>query len=405
MVGMKDLEPHYCRISANIKIFVRIINLTELNIADYPLACRVMAGVLAGSFLLQMVYWWAVHARLVYYRPAGSGIRKFPVSVIICARNEEENLRANLPLVLGQDYPDFEVIVVDDASTDGTADLLRDFRQQYPQLRTSSIKPNVHISKGKKLALTVGIKAARHEWILLTDADCRPAGPQWLSLMQRNFSRDTGIVLGYGGYSRRRGLLNLVIRYDAFFVALQYFGFALAGLPYMGVGRNLAYRREIFFRHKGFASHYELASGDDDLFINEVARREPTRIEIRPGAHTYSDPKRSWRDWYYQKRRHLTTGPRYRPATKFLLGTEIISRLLFYASFAYLLAFQVMLPTIIVIFLVRLLSTMLVIKWSMSRLNESYLLLISPLMDLVLPLVQIGMAFSNYVASKRARWS
>jgi biofilm PGA synthesis N-glycosyltransferase PgaC len=402
---MKDLEPHYCRISANIKIFVRILNLTELNIADYPIACRVMAGVLAGSFLLQLVYWWTIHARLVFYRPVSSRIRKFPVSVIICARNEEANLRANLPLVLEQDYPDFEVIVVDDASTDGTADLLRDFRQQYPHLRTSSIKPNVHISKGKKLALTVGIKAARHEWILLTDADCRPAGRQWLSLMQRNFSGDTGIVLGYGGYRRRRGLLNLVIRYDAFFIALQYFGFALAGLPYMGVGRNLAYRREIFFRNKGFASHYDLASGDDDLFINEVARNEPVRIEIRAEAHTISDPKRSWRDWYYQKRRHLTTGPRYRPATKFLLGTEIISRLLFYSSFVYLLALQVMLPLVIAIFLVRMFSTILVIKWSMSRLNESYLLLISLLLDPVLPLVQIGMAFSNYVASKRARWS
>ncbi len=376
-----------------------------MNIADYPIACRVMAGVLAGSFLLQLVYWWTIHARLVFYRPVSSRIRKFPVSVIICARNEEANLRANLPLVLEQDYPDFEVIVVDDASTDGTADLLRDFRQQYPHLRTSSIKPNVHISKGKKLALTVGIKAARHEWILLTDADCRPAGRQWLSLMQRNFSGDTGIVLGYGGYRRRRGLLNLVIRYDAFFIALQYFGFALAGLPYMGVGRNLAYRREIFFRNKGFASHYDLASGDDDLFINEVARNEPVRIEIRAEAHTISDPKRSWRDWYYQKRRHLTTGPRYRPATKFLLGTEIISRLLFYASFVYLLALQVMLPLVIAIFLVRMLSTILVIKWSMSRLNESYLLLISLLLDPVLPLVQIGMAFSNYVASKRARWS
>jgi len=376
-----------------------------LNIADYPIACRVMAGVLAGSFLLQLVYWWTIHARLVFYRPVSSRIRKFPVSVIICARNEEANLRANLPLVLEQDYPDFEVIVVDDASTDGTADLLRDFRQQYPHLRTSSIKPNVHISKGKKLALTVGIKAARHEWILLTDADCRPAGRQWLSLMQRNFSGDTGIVLGYGGYRRRRGLLNLVIRYDAFFIALQYFGFALAGLPYMGVGRNLAYRREIFFRNKGFASHYDLASGDDDLFINEVARNEPVRIEIRAEAHTISDPKRSWRDWYYQKRRHLTTGPRYRPATKFLLGTEIISRLLFYSSFVYLLALQVMLPLVIAIFLVRMLSTILVIKWSMSRLNESYLLLISLLLDPVLPLVQIGMAFSNYVASKRARWS
>jgi glycosyltransferase involved in cell wall biosynthesis len=377
----------------------------HLNLADYPPVIRVLTGVLAGSFLLQMVYWWAVYARLAFYRPRSHRHGKFPVSVIICARNEEENLRNNLPLVLSQEYPEFEVIVVDDASTDGTADLLRDLRQEYPRLRTSSIRQKVHISKGKKLALTVGIKAARYDWVLLTDADCRPAGNMWLSAMQRNFTRDAGIVLGYGPYRKTRGLLNLVIRYDAFFIAVQYFGFALAGMPYMGVGRNLAYRREIFFRHRGFASNYELASGDDDLFINEVAAKEKTLIEIRPGSHTFSEPARSWRAWYFQKRRHLTTGPRYRPLTKLLLGTETASRLLFYASLIWLLAGGFLLYPVPAIFFLRLLSTMLVIKWSMSRLGEKYLLLISPMLDLVLPLVQIGMVFSNYVASKRARWN
>ena len=377
-----------------------------MNFTDYPVDLRVLILLLAGSFLLQMIYWWGIYARLVFYKAGRKGTRKLPVSIIICAKNEEENLRRNLPLVLEQDYPAFEVIVIDDASTDGTADVLRDLVPKYPHLRTSSIRQNEHISKGKKLALTVGLKAAENEWILLTDADCRPAGRKWLSTMQQNFSRGTGIVLGYGPYRRSGGLLNLVIRYDAFFIALQYFGFALAGLPYMGVGRNLAYRREIFFRNRGFATHYDLSSGDDDLFINEVARREKTRIEIRPESHTFSETKRSWREWYYQKRRHLTTGPRYRPMTKFLLGMEILSRLLFYLSFIALLSsYQVLLPLVTGIFLIRLLSTMVVIKWSMMRLNERYLLLISPLLDFVLPWVQLCMAFSNYVASKRARWN
>ncbi len=375
------------------------------NIAEYPVLFQGLLLVLALSFIIQMLYWWLIHARIVYFEPGTSRIPKSPVSIIICAKNEERNLRKNLPLILEQDYPDFEVIVVNDASGDKTEDLLRDLKAKYPHLRSSLITRNIHLRSGKKLALTVGLKAARHDWVLLTDADCRPASKAWLATMQRNFTRDTGIVLGYGGYRRVGGLLNLIIRYDAFFIALQYFGFALAGFPYMGVGRNLAYRREIFFRNKGFASHYELASGDDDLFVNEVAPGTRTRIEIRPESHTVSEPERRWRDWYYQKRRHLTTGPRYRFSSKFLLGTEILSRLLFYASLIALLACWVMPALGIGIFLLRTLSTIVIIKLAMARLKEKYLLLISPLMDLILPLVNIWMVFSNYVAKKRARWT
>lgn len=376
-----------------------------MNISGYPVAHQLIIAVFAACFLLQMVYWWLIHARIVYRRPEAPGARRLPVSVIICARNEEENLRSNLPLVLEQDYPDFEVIVVDDGSTDKSMDVLRDLGQKYPHLRTSRIKENIHISRGKKLAMTVGLKAARYDWVLLTDADCIPAGKQWLAAMQRNFSKDTGIVLGYGAYRRRKGLLNLVIRYDAFFIALQYLGFALAGFPYMGVGRNLAYRKELFFSNKGFASHYELASGDDDLFINEVARKTRTRIEIRQESHTESEPEGSWKSWYYQKKRHLSTGPRYKFISKLLLGSEILSRLLFYISFALLLGFQILVPYVGGLFLLRLLSTVVIIKLAMVRLNERYLLLISPLLDIVLPLAHILMVFSNYVALKRARWN
>ncbi len=240
-----------------------------------------------------MIYWWTVHARLVFYKPGPSGIKRSPVSVVICAKNEEENLKANLPLILEQDYPLYEVIVVNDASTDNSMNVLMDLQQKYSHLRTSSIKENVHIRKGKKLALTLGLKAAKYDWVLLTDADCSVTGNKWLATMQRNFRKEAGIVLGYGGYRRNKGLLNMVIRYDTFFIALQYMGFALAGFPYMGVGRNLAYRKELFFRNKGFATHYELASGDDDLFVNEVARRDGTRIEIRSESHTRSETKKN----------------------------------------------------------------------------------------------------------------
>jgi len=375
-----------------------------LNLTDYNIVFQSLIAVYGGCFIIQIIYWSLVFPKILFYRPVHSNIRRFPVSVIICARDEEANLRANLPLILEQDYPEYEVVVVNDASEDGTEVLLVDLQRQYSHLRTSFIRGGDHIREGKKLALTVGIKAAKHDWVLLTDADCKPGSNQWIYYMQRNFTGDNKIVLGYGGYRRRRGLVNLVSRYETFFTALQYFGMTLAGHPYMGTGRNLAYRRSLFFENKGFAAHYELASGDDDLFINEVARKDNTAIEIRPESFTWSDAEKTWKDWYYQKKRHLTTGPRYRFASKLVVGLELMSRMLFYPAFIVLVASQALTAYVLGFFIFRMLLTGVIIKLGMGRLHEKYLLLPSPLLDFALPWVHLFMVFSNYVATKRARW-
>ncbi len=374
------------------------------KIEGYYIVDQVVILVFCLSFLLQVLYWTLVYPGILYWHPRRSSVRTFPVSVIICAKNEEENLRKNLPVILEQDYPDYEVLLVNDASTDGTEDLLNDLKSRYPHLRTTIIQENVHIRSGKKLALTIGIKGAQHDWVLLTDADCRPAGRQWLRTMQRNFSRNAFIVLGIGKYESKKGLLNQVIRYDTLHTAMLYTGMALAGHPYMGVGRNLAYRKSLFFDNRGFASHYELASGDDDLFINEVAGKRNTRLEIRPESHTISEPENSWRDWYYQKRRHLTTGPRYRLKTRVLLGGEFISRMLLYMGFIWLVSRGTWLPYAITLLVSRWLLITVQVKQVMMRLNEKHLLLPSLLLDFILPCLQVYMVFSNYVAVKRDRW-
>jgi cellulose synthase/poly-beta-1,6-N-acetylglucosamine synthase-like glycosyltransferase len=375
-----------------------------LSILEYNIVFQSLIAVYGGCFIIQIIYWSFVFPKILFYKPVHSNIKRFPVSVIICARDEEANLRANLPLILEQDYPEYEVVVVNDASTDGTEGLLIELQRQYSHLRSTFIREGDHIREGKKLALTVGIKAAKYDWLLLTDADCSPASNHWIYFMQRNFTGNNQIVLGYGGYRRRKGLVNLISRYEAFFIALQYFGMSLAGHPYMGTGRNLAYRRALFFENKGFAAHYELASGDDDLFINEVARKANTAIEIRGESFTWSDTEKTWKDWYYQKKRHLTTGSRYRFVTKLVVGLELMSRMLFYPAFIVLLVSQVLTVYVLGLFIFRMLLTSVIIKLAMVRLHEKYLLLPSPLLDFGLPWVHLFMVFSNYVATKRARW-
>lgn len=376
----------------------------NLNFSDYNTVFQSLALAFAGCFFVQMIYWSFVFPKVLLYKPDPSNVKRFPVSVIICARNEEANLRANLPLILEQDYPVYEVIVINDASGDRTEELLNELQSQYSHLRSTFIRESDHIREGKKLALTVGIKAAKHERLLFTDADCSPTTNHWITFMQQNFSGNTKIVLGYGGYRRRKGLVNLVSRYEAFFIALQYFSMTLAGHPYMGTGRNLAYMKTLFFENRGFAAHYDLASGDDDLFINEVARKANTSIEIRPESFTWSDTKKTWKEWYYQKKRHLTTGPRYRSLTKIVLGLELMSRMLFYPAFIFLIVFHILIPYVLGLFIFRMLLTGVIIKLAMGRLNEKYLLLPSPLLDFALPWAHLYMVFSNYVATKRARW-
>ncbi|MFP4367439.1 MAG: glycosyltransferase [Bacteroidales bacterium] len=365
----------------------------------------IVSGFFIASFLIQMFYYLYFYLRIYAKNSPGEIVNSGePVSVVICARNEVVNLGKNLPFILEQEYPDYEVIVVNDCSEDDTDELLERLMLKYKNLRHTRIKKDLKFRHGKKLALTIGLKAAKNDWVLLTDADCRPASSLWISHMQKHFVSPYEIVLGYGGYEREDGLLNKLIRYDAFFIALQYFSFAMAGHPYMGVGRNLAYKRSLFFKNKGFASHLGLESGDDDLFINEVATKSNTAIEISHDAHTYSIPHRTWKGWFKQKCRHLTTGFHYKGPTKFLLGLENTSRLVFYLSLVALIINMIFLPYVLAIFLIRLLSGVIILNIGMNRLNEKKLLVFSPIFDLIFILFNLSCVISNYFIQKRSRW-
>ncbi|MCG8696935.1 MAG: glycosyltransferase [Bacteroidales bacterium] len=327
-----------------------------------------------------------------------------PISVIICAKNEGENLRKNLPIILKQDYPDFEVIVVNDCSQDDTDFVVSDLMKEHKNLRITNIQPDRKFTHGKKLAVTVGIKSAQNECLVLTDADCFPVSDNWLKRIAVNFTNND-IVLGYGGYKHGKGLLNLYIRYDTAFIAIQYLGFARAGIPYMGVGRNLAYKKDVFFNNKGFASHYGLISGDDDLFINETANKKNTCIEIHPESHTRSEPKKKWGDFFNQKIRHYTTAHRYKPKHAFMLGFEPLMRLGFYVSFALLLAIQLYPIVVLSIFSLRLFLQIWLGIIIMRRLKDRKLVFLLPFFDVLSILINLLLLLSSTIRVRKQRWN
>jgi cellulose synthase/poly-beta-1,6-N-acetylglucosamine synthase-like glycosyltransferase len=374
-----------------------IIEGTLLNhwiiLAFFLIACLIQLGTYLLVFLKVPLY--------------GKQRKKGPfpgVSVVICAKNEEQSLKYNLPHVLQQDYPEFEVVVVNDSSTDDSEQVLMEFAQQYNQLRYTSIPVDEKLKRGKKLALTIGLKAASYDHVVLTDADCYPVSGHWLKSMASNFSDEHKIVLGYGGYERKRGLLNTLIRYETTFTAIQYLGYAINGKPYMGVGRNLAYEKSLFFENKGFAGHYHLLSGDDDLFVNQNASGRNCVVEFSPESHTLSSPETTFRSWIKQKRRHLSAGSFYNRASRIRLASEWISRIILYTTLIWICISS---PWRIIagpIFGVLVISRLVIFKMGMRRLDEKNLLLPSLLLDPVFPVFMGIVWLSGRFEKKYQTW-
>lgn len=278
------------------------------------------------------IFYWAFYMFRIRVRKIDIPEARPAVSVIVCAKNEAKNLRNNIPLLMEQKYPEAQIIVVDDCSTDDTLTVLSELRARYPELYYTSIPADSKFIHGKKLAVTVGIKAAKHEKIVFIDADCKPASEHWLTSINEGYTSDKiQLVLGYGKYEKRKGFLNLYIRFETFWNAVQYLGFAVAMKPFMGVGRNMSYTKTLYEQSSKFRKHINIMSGDDDLFISEMGNKQNTNIVVKPESQTISEPVHTWHDWFEQKTRHFKTYNLYPLLIKTMLGSELTTRFLIYA--------------------------------------------------------------------------
>ena len=334
-----------------------------------------------GTIIVQLYYILFIFQKLAFLNPQRkSASNEIPISVIIAARNESHNLQENLRFILEQDYSNFEVIVVNNNSTDDSYQVLSALKKEYNHLEIIEFNNPEHVRQGKKLPLTLGIKAAKNEHLLLTDADCKPKSNQWIKKMARGF-KEKEIILGYGPYIKTSGLLNSIIRFDTAWIGMNYFSFALNGFAYMGVGRNLAYTKRAYQAVDGYKSHHMLASGDDDLFIQEASKKSSLGIEIDADTHCFSPSKNIWSEWIHQKSRHFTTTPKYSFIKKLLLATYPITLVAAWFSFVSLMILS---NSVFICFIMILFYT---IKWwiqgkCLIKLNQRKFALFFPLWDL-----------------------
>lgn len=286
-----------------------MIELTNLNITFLSVV------------VIQLIYWliWVI-GLLKIKNPPSLSKNEGGVSVVIAANNELQNLQELVPLLLEQTHNLFEIIIVDDRSSDGSYDYLLEMAKQPANLKVLTVSELPDHLNGKKYALTLGIKSAIYDQILLTDADCKPESNKWIASFANKWMGSNSFVLGFSSYDKKPGLLNYFIRFETIITGIQYIASAALGRPYMGVGRNLSYSKTLFLSKKGFHGFQGLVGGDDDLFVNKYASSSNTDILISPESGVSSRPKTKLTDFFFQKTRHLSVGKYYSLKSKIILS-------------------------------------------------------------------------------------
>ena len=364
----------------------------------------VLLYCLIGAAIIQFIYYLLFLTHFSYASSTSESLKNIPVSVIICAKNEAENLKKNLPQIIEQDYKNFEIVLVNDSSWDETLDVMKSFKEQNSNITIVDVKTIEQFWGNKKYGLTLGIKAAKHDFLLFTDADCIPVSKHWVSEMSSQFTNTKSLVLGFGGYKKiKNSLLNKVIRFETLMTAIQYFSFTKIGFPYMGVGRNLAYRKELFFNNSGFMNHMSIKSGDDDLFINEVATSNNTTLCYSQNSFTLSEPKTTYKEWFIQKRRHISTAKHYKKSHKFILGLFFLSQLLFWSLAILLISLLFQWKLVLLLIGIRITIQLLTISLSAKKLDSNDLTFLAPFLEIFLIIFQL-VIFSANLISKPNHW-
>ena len=371
-------------------IFATQNTFTAVNlIFDYKSVSFIILSIFVLCLLIQLFYHWGVFSKVAFFKKEGRpklDEELEPASIVLCARNAYEYLVELIPALLKQDYPDFEIVVVNDCSDDETEEYLKDLERHEPRVKPVQLKQHLNFFNGKKFPLSMGIKSAQNDLLVLTDCNCIPVNDQWLRSVANRYRSGTEMVIGYSPYVQQKSVLNRIMRFDALQNGLLYLSAALNRHPYRGMGKNLSYRKTLFYRNKGFISHYTTSVGDDDLFVGQVANKNNTEVLIDAENGILTSPTRSFALWMRQKSSRYSTVTRYGTRARLSLGLFHLSRTFFHASFVALLclsaqpAFSITggamlyIPILSFLFLLRYGTLLFVYHKASKRLGEKGLL-------------------------------
>ena len=374
----------------------------DLNIFNDPLV-SLLFGIFAVSLIVQLGYFWIIFGRLAFYKRKQVSDEQPPVSVVITVNNQYADLRQNLPFLFNQEYPEFEVVVVNDNSDDASHELLDELSKQHKNLRIVELKQSLNWFKGRKFPLSLGIKSAHHDLLILTDAACQPKSNSWIKEIVSAYLPGTEVTLAYTTFETK-SKINRWLRFTAFYDGLFYLSMALAGGPFKGNGKNLSYRKQMFYGRKGFSSHYKINVGDDEIFINQTARKQNTAVILSPESKVVNIKPVSVGRWFKNEKARLFIRKYFRAGSRLLISLFQSSAFLFYASFVSLLVLGFSWILVLPLFALRLVSQYLIFGLAAKKLDEKKLLPFSPLMEIALILIDF-IIWLFLIFSRKNRWT
>jgi glycosyltransferase involved in cell wall biosynthesis len=355
------------------------------------------------SILISVVFQFKYSKRISNYKKTSSKPNqdKLPVSIIICAKNEEVNLSLNLEFILNQYYPTFEVVVVDDCSTDLTLEVIKIFQNNYPNLRL--VQSQEKDSKSKRKALKLGVLKAKYDRISLTDADCKPVSKFWIQEMNSCLTKKFNCVLGYSPYEYNPTFLNKIIQWETLQTGILYMYRAIEGKAYMSVGRNVMYEKSIFLESEDFENEIDLTSGDDDLLIQNIKDKSKINLCLNPERFVLSQPKTTWKSWWKQKQRHYSTSPSYDKSSQLFLGGYYFYQFLFWSTFFILCLSKERLLALFIFGIVIVAKSLITVQFEKLFKVPRAVLLIWPNLGASLLILQIGTEISG-IFQKQKSW-
>ena len=363
----------------------------------------IVYGVIAILFCIQLYYYLSYYTRIAKAQKKQKGetlVELPPLSVIICVQNQLDEVRANIERILKQDYPKFEVIVIDLASEDDTKFYLEQLGNSYNNFYFSYIPPSARFISRRKLAQTIAVKASKYDWLVFTEINSQPVSDQWLRKLMEQRQEDTEIILGYNRYKRENTWINRLSSYDNQLLNMRYLGSALGGSPYMGVGRNLAYKKELFHQTKAFNNQLNLQRGEDDLFINQFANSKNTKVAVSPEAIIEVNPIQTRKEWRILKRSYLLSLNRFKGGSQYCMGFETTTRFLFYISSIALIVFGIAMGgwvfslAALFLFILRWVVQAFVINKIAKKMGEQRRYRFSlPLLDIIIPIKTFVLKF------------
>ncbi len=375
-----------------------------------PSGTELVIAICVGAFLLiQILYYFLICGKFVFksrksFAPKETSDDQLPpISVVIATKNEQYFLKENLALFLEQEYPKFEVIVVNDASTDETEYILKAFSKLYPHLKVVNIVENVNKFNGKKFPISLGIKSAKYDCVILSGADCEPSGFNWLRSMASRFGKNKGVVIGYVGYKKAKGFRNLIMQYDNATESMNYLSLALWGLPYRGNGKNLAYRKDAFFKVGGFIKHYNLTLGEDDIFVSQIASSKNTAVALDTDSFLCCQPKRTYKEWKTEKKRRYITRSYYKVGARILLSLLPISSVFIYLGLVLLLLLGVPYPYLILLLVIKFAIQIIAYFKACRRLGIKIIAIFAPLFEIYFLVFNAKIRLVG-LFTKKARW-